>query len=80
MEPLATIIDRLSAEKRLVVRHAESLSWGDRERCEALFREIFRRVDRTVVRYRPLPEYFFFNDTTTTEIYTSLFVGSVRCV
>lgn len=57
MEPLATIIDRLSAEKRLVVRRAESLSWGDRERCEALFREIFRRVDRTVVRYRPLPEY-----------------------
>ena len=30
MEPLTTIIDRLSAEKRLVVRHAESLSWGDR--------------------------------------------------
>src|SRR5674476_1388073 len=23
---------------------------------------------------------FFFNDTATTEIYTSLFVGSVRCV
>ena len=55
MEPLATIIDRLSAEKRLVVRRAESLSWGDRERCVALFREIFRRVDRTVARYRPFP-------------------------
>ena len=24
--------------------------------------------------------FFFFNDTATTEIYTSLFVGSVRCV
>ena len=23
---------------------------------------------------------FYFNDTATTEIYTSLFVGSVRCV
>ena len=25
-------------------------------------------------------DHFFFNDTATTEIYTSLFVGSVRCV
>jgi len=24
--------------------------------------------------------FFFFNDTATTEIYTILFVGSVRCV
>ena len=24
--------------------------------------------------------YFFFNDTATTEVYTILFVGSVRCV
>ena len=57
MEPLASIIDRLSADKRLVVRCAESLSWGDSERCGTLFREIFCRVDRTVLRYRPLPEY-----------------------
>ncbi len=27
-----------------------------------------------------LDDFFFFNDTATTEIYTSLFVGSVRCV
>ena len=27
-----------------------------------------------------LEKNFFFNDTATTEIYTSLFVGSVRCV
>src|SRR5660398_189257 len=27
-----------------------------------------------------LPWRLFFNDTATTEIYTSLFVGSVRCV
>ena len=26
------------------------------------------------------PPKFFFNDTATTEIYTILFVGSVRCV
>jgi len=24
--------------------------------------------------------FFFFNDTATTEIYNSLFVGSVKCV
>ena len=29
---------------------------------------------------RLLLEKNFFNDTATTEIYTSLFVGSVRCV
>ena len=30
--------------------------------------------------YDVLKWVFFFNDTATTEIYTSLFVGSVRCV
>ena len=29
---------------------------------------------------RPLYISFFFNDTATTEIYTRLVVGSVRCV
>ena len=33
------------------------LSWGDRDYCEGLFCEIFRRVDTSIVRYRHLPEY-----------------------
>lgn len=57
MENIASIIDRLSQEKRIVIRRPNSLSWGDREYCEGLFCEIFRRVDRSIRLYRHLPEY-----------------------
>eukprot|EP00828_Plagiopyla_frontata_P040347 TRINITY_DN544_c0_g1_i4.p3 TRINITY_DN544_c0_g1~~TRINITY_DN544_c0_g1_i4.p3 ORF type:complete len:111 (-),score=29.11 TRINITY_DN544_c0_g1_i4:40-372(-) len=33
-----------------------------------------------VVVFSSVCTFFFFNDTATTEIYTILFVGSVRCV
>lgn len=57
MENLSTLIDRLSDEKRIVVRRPNDLSWGDREHCEGLFCEVFRRVDRSTRLYRHLPEY-----------------------
>lgn len=57
MENIATIIEKLSTEKRLIVRNPHDLSWGDREHCEALFCEIFRRVDHTIRKFAVLPEY-----------------------
>lgn len=57
MNNLASLIDRLSEEKRIVVRRPDNLSWGSREYCEGLFCEVFRRVDRSIRLYRHLPEY-----------------------
>lgn len=57
MNRIASLIDRMVADKRLVVRSPHDLSWGDRDYCEGLFCEIFRRVDTSIVRYRHLPEY-----------------------
>ena len=57
MDNLASLIDRLSEEKCIVVRRPENLSWGGREYCEGLFCEVFRRVDRSIRLYRHLPEY-----------------------
>lgn len=57
MDNLASLIDRLFEEKRIVVRRPENLSWGSREYCEGLFCEVFRRVDKSIVRYRHLREY-----------------------
>lgn len=57
MENIASIIDRLTQEKRIIIRRPNSLSWGDREYCDGLFCEIFRRVDRSIRLYRHLPEY-----------------------
>ena len=57
MDNLTSLIDRLSAQKRIVVRRPHNLSWGDREYCEGLFCEVFRHVDQSISRYRHLPEY-----------------------
>lgn len=57
MENIADIIEKLSIKKRLIVRTPHDLSWGDREHCEALFCEIFRRVDHTIRKFTLLPEY-----------------------
>ena len=57
MNRIASLIDRMVADKRLVVRSPHNLSWGDKDYCEGLFCEIFRRVDTSIVRYRHLPEY-----------------------
>ena len=57
MNRIASLIDRMVADKRLVVRSPYNFSWGDRDYCEGLFCEIFRRVDTSIVRYRHLPEY-----------------------
>lgn len=57
MEHVTMIIDRMVKNKHLTVRSAESLSWGERGYCQALFSEVFRRVDTTFARYEHLPEY-----------------------
>ncbi len=57
MENIASLIDRLSKEKRIIVRSPQSLSWGSREHCEEIFCEIFRRVDGSIRKYHQLPEY-----------------------
>lgn len=66
MDSIPTLIDRLCDEKRIVVRRPHNLSWGDGEHCEALFCEVFRRVDESIVRYRHLPEYAEIIDWMTT--------------
>lgn len=57
MENVASIIDRLAEQKRIVVRSPHDLSWGDREFCEGLFCEVFRRADKSIGLYHHLPEY-----------------------
>lgn len=57
MENIASLIDRLSKEKRIIVRSPQNLSWGSREHCEEIFCEIFRRVDGSIRKYHQLPEY-----------------------
>lgn len=57
MDHLASLIDHLSSERRIVVRRPGNLSWGGREYCEGLFCEVFRQVDKSISRYRHLPEY-----------------------
>ena len=48
--------------------------------------EQIKNIDQTKIKIFKFPVHsknpfmIFFNDTATTEIYTSLFVGSVRCV
>ncbi len=54
---IASLIDRMVADRKLVVRTSSRLSWGDHETCEALFRTLFRRLDGTIGTYRHLPEY-----------------------
>lgn len=46
MDPLSILIDRLSQQKRIVVRSPHTLSWGGRDYCEGLFCEVFRQVDQ----------------------------------
>lgn len=57
MDNLASLIDHLFEEKRIVVRCPENHSWGSREYCEGLFCKVFRRVDKSIGRYRHLREY-----------------------
>lgn len=57
MDTIATLIDRLSDQKRIVVRQPHNLSWGNKDYCEGLFCEVFRLVDQSIHRYQHLPEY-----------------------
>lgn len=57
MENIANLINRLSKEKRIIVRSPQVLSWGSREHCERLFCEIFQHVDGSIRTYHHLPEY-----------------------
>lgn len=57
MDNITSLIDRLSEEKRIVIRQPHDLSWGDKEYCEGLFCEVFRRVDKSINHYQHLPEY-----------------------
>ena len=34
MDTIATLIDRLSDQKRIVVRQPHNLSWGNKDYCE----------------------------------------------
>ena len=54
---IATLIDRMVTDRKLIVRSPTRLSWGDREMCDALFRTLFRRLDATIATYHHLPEY-----------------------
>lgn len=54
---IATLIDRMVTDRKLIVRSPTRLSWGDREMCDALFRTLFRRLDATIASYHHLPEY-----------------------
>ena len=54
---IATLIDRMVTDRKLIVRNPTRLSWGDREMCDALFRTLFRRLDATIATYHHLPEY-----------------------
>lgn len=57
MENLQKLVERLSHERRLDLRTPQTFSWGDVAQCTELLRELFCRVDRTVVRYCHLSEY-----------------------
>ncbi|MEI3541180.1 MAG: hypothetical protein V8Q45_12660 [Alistipes onderdonkii] len=57
MENITSLINRLSKEKRIIVRSPQVISWGSREHCEKIFREIFQRVDGSIRQYHHLPEY-----------------------
>ena len=54
---IATLIDRMVTDCKLIVRNPTRLSWGDSEMCDALFRTLFRRLDATIATYHHLPEY-----------------------
>ena len=56
-----------------------SPEFGKRERANQPSESIYG-LTPDATRILTDRESFFFNDTATTEIYTSLFVGSVRCV
>ncbi|GAB0481682.1 hypothetical protein KML24007_04280 [Alistipes indistinctus] len=57
MENINAIIDRLVADRKLIVRNPTRLSWGDKETCEALFSALFRRLDGSIATFQHLPEY-----------------------
>ena len=54
---IATLIDRMVTDRKLIVRSPTRLSWCDREMCDALFRTRFRRLDASIATYHHLPEY-----------------------
>lgn len=57
MENITNLIERLSKEKRIIVRSPQAFSWGSREDCERIFDDIFPRVNGSIRRYHRLPEY-----------------------
>lgn len=57
MKNLTSLIEKMVADRKLVVRNPSKLSWGDKETCEALFSALFRKLDGTIAVYQYLPEY-----------------------
>ena len=63
------------AAKRLLTRNNATYNEIDIGKVDGAMDEMIKKANGK----RTIPQIFF-NDTATTEIYTSLFVGSVRCV
>lgn len=57
MDNMHELIDKLVKDRKLVIRNPQTLSWGDKEVCEALFTSLFRRLDKSISVYEHLPEY-----------------------
>lgn len=57
MDYLKSLMDRMVKEKRLTIHNPERFSWGDKKKCEKIFREIFVKVDQSLATYEHLPEY-----------------------
>lgn len=51
------IINQMIGEDHIKLRERWCWSWGDHQECDALFRYVFREVDRTYDIYEHLPEY-----------------------
>jgi DNA replication protein DnaC len=50
-------IEDLRTAKIISLRSQEGLSFGKREQCRAIFEDVFKAFDTTVVSYNHLPEY-----------------------
>ena len=73
---MGTVVVRNSVAKRVIVTLMPAISFCLLYTSDAADEE--DSVD--LGGRRIIKKIFFFNDTATTEIYTILFVGSVRCV
>lgn len=57
MNRINEIIGSMASQNKLQLTRPWVRSWGERERCERMFRYIFCKVDPTIREYQHLPEY-----------------------